>query len=95
MSIENTPVLEQRESPLVEEIRMLMGIARKKLGHGFSDRQVTFAGQLREKYPDWKKRRAYHALVESTMPESGTDVIEEDFPGEDSVTEFLQSLIYS
>lgn len=55
-------------------------------------RQVTvFAGTLKEKYPDFQRWRVYHALIGSTPGTS--NLIEGDFPGEDSVVNFLESLI--
>jgi hypothetical protein len=84
------------ESPLVEEIKMLMKLARDRWGpDAFAERQVAFAQQLKAKYPDCARRRAYHALAGSTVWEGAADTIEEDFPGEDSVAEFLQSLAMS
>ena len=82
----------EQEAPLVTEIRMLWRAAKERLGtRKFVEAYIDFSNRLKEKYPDYDRRRAYHALIMSTMPDR-TDVIEEDFPGEDSVVEFLQSL---
>lgn len=80
--------------PTVAKIRELLEPARKKVGtRVFMDRMYNFAQELQAKYPrDFKKRRVYHALIGSTLPEGEPDVIEEDFPGEDSVVGFLKSL---
>ncbi len=50
-----------------------------------------FSLRLREKYPDYAERRAYHVLA-GTRPRPDARIIEEDFPGDDSVIRFLESL---
>ncbi len=50
-----------------------------------------FSLRLREKYPDYADRRAYHVLA-GGRPRPGMRVIEEDFPGDDSVIRYLESL---
>ncbi|OGI90456.1 hypothetical protein A2911_00625 [Candidatus Nomurabacteria bacterium RIFCSPLOWO2_01_FULL_40_15] len=46
---------------------------------------------LRKKYPDWQNRTVVHIISSSTMDPS-SEVIEEDFPLEDSVEAFIASL---
>lgn len=87
---------QREEPPLVEEIKMLYGIAQKRFGIQLSDRVVPFAQHLQKSYPDYLRWRAYHALARSTiLPEHEADVIEDDFPGDDSIVKFLQSLVLS
>jgi len=57
------------------------------------NRVVAFAEELQHKYPDCKQRRAYHALIGSTI-EGAPDIIEEDFPGEDSAVLFLEGVAH-
>ena len=85
---------EQQESPLVEEIKMLRDIVfRASDRDAKMERIMAFAGHLRANYPDCKRREAYHALAGSTMMEGVGEPITEDFPGDDSVLEFLRSLL--
>lgn len=58
----------------------------------FMDAYATKADELVHKYPDAKHRRAYHALIGSTMMPGEPGIIEEDFPGDDSVVQFLSNL---
>lgn len=51
-----------------------------------------FAQKLREKYPNFKNYTVYHTLIGSTIP-AGVETVKEDFPGEDSVEDFVNSLI--
>lgn len=55
------------------------------------NRSAEFARELQKKYPDYKRYRVWHVLIGSTPDESG--IIEEDFPGEDSVIDFLEKVL--
>ena len=69
-------------------------IARVGKRFQISDELINFVHKLQEKYPDYLHRRAYHNLVQSGVDkEYPSDVIEEDFPGEDSVVKFLESFL--
>lgn len=59
----------------------------------YNDKMVAFAEKIRANHPDYQKRRCYHKLIGSTMPEDAQNVIEEDFEGEDSVVAFLGGLL--
>lgn len=56
----------------------------------YHERRSALARRLQEKYPDAKNRAWYHWLIGSTPPPTATP---EDFPGEDSVEHFLESLV--
>ena len=47
---------------------------------------------LREKYPDCNKRVFYHILIGSSLSSRMGPIIEDDFPGEDSVEKFIENL---
>lgn len=51
--------------------------------------------QIKKRYPDSRRYRIFHILIGSGIPEDfpKNEIIEEDFPGEDSVEKFLESLI--
>ncbi|GEM_PF-1747963 len=51
---------------------------------------LRFAEELKKKYPDYLNYRIYHFLIGST-PSNARKLIEEDFPGEDSVVNFMNS----
>lgn len=51
----------------------------------------NFSEKLEGKYPDCRRRQIFHALIGSGM--DSTINITEDFPGEDSVEEFIKKLI--
>lgn len=77
---------------LADRIRRLQFIAMRRMDiRDYSKGIENFTAHLREKYPDYNIRRAYHVLIGSTM-DPDADIIEEDFPGEDSVESFLQNL---
>lgn len=50
------------------------------------------AEELKQKYSDWERRIWYYGLVDGTPPDHITEWITEDFPGEDSVETFFESL---
>ena len=79
--------------PLIITIKERWVAARDRLGSAaFMDRYVAFAEHLKETYPDAAHYRAYHALIGSTLRPEETGIIETDFPGDDSVVKFLESL---
>ncbi len=55
----------------------------------FLQRQTEFVDNLKKKYPDCEKYRFYHLFVGSTPWE---DCPKFDFPGEDSIEKFIESL---
>lgn len=86
---------EVKES-LAGEIIRLRAEVISKIDKRFllSDALILFVKGLREKYPNWKNWLAYHKLVGSSPPESDEEeMVYEDFPGEDSVVLFLESLL--
>ncbi len=52
---------------------------------------AKYAKDLEEKYPDARKHRIFHVLIGSS--ENCSDMIKEDFPGEDSVESFIDNLL--
>lgn len=58
------------------------------------DKRMMMGMHLQSKYPDAKKHTFYHLLIGSTGLEF-FDIIGDDFPGEDSVEAFIDSLINS
>ncbi len=58
-----------------------------------SDEVAWMAEGLRIKYPDYESYAFYHILSGSTIDESIAPIKYEDFPGEDSVELFIDSLI--
>lgn len=65
---------------------------KKRLGFmKFAELYPAFGNMLKEMYPDANKRRAYHALIKSTMGENEGGINEDDFPGYDSVQTVLEN----
>jgi len=59
----------------------------------FQEKVAARAQYLKGKYPDWEKRAVYHILSGSGMSgKASSEVIEEDFPEEDSIEKFLSDL---
>lgn len=52
---------------------------------------TEFVEKLQAKYPDYQNYKIYHFLIGSTFP-GGAELNEEDFPGEDSIANFLNKL---
>ena len=53
---------------------------------------VDYANSMKVKYQDaYQKVRAYHVLIGSSIPHNISDMVD-DFPGEDSVLNFLDQL---
>jgi hypothetical protein len=55
------------------------------------EKVVTFTDKLKKKYPDFVSYRLYHMLVLST-PKLGVAFTHFDFPGEDSIQNFIEQL---
>jgi hypothetical protein len=53
----------------------------------------AYQSHLEQKYPNVRRYRIFHELIGSS--EDDPDMIREDFPGEDSVELFIDSLINS
>jgi hypothetical protein len=90
MSSESSPEVPKT---IADDIRPLWKAAKDRVGNvgEFMARIVARSQELKDKYPDAAHRRAYHSLIGSTlMNEPG--IIEEDFPGDDSVITFLEKL---
>ena len=53
---------------------------------------VDYANSMKAKYPDTYQRvRTYHVLIGSSIPHETVDLVD-DFPGQDSVLNFLDQL---
>ena len=59
---------------------------------GIMEEIKLFSDYLKSKYPNPKEYAAYHALIGSTINETTTSILHDDFPGEDSVEAFLAKL---
>jgi hypothetical protein len=59
---------------------------------GFQSRLVEFTEHLRKKYPDYQNYRMYHFLVGSGALKPDERFTEDDFPGEDSIENFIKRL---
>lgn len=57
-----------------------------------SEEIYKFAQYLKKVYKDCEKHRLYHMLIGSTAPSSMVGIIEEDFPGQDSIEKFVDDL---
>lgn len=55
----------------------------------FQNKLVEYIKDIRIKYPNYDKYVVYHVLIGSTLPD-GVTIIEDDFPGDDSVEKFLE-----
>ena len=82
----------QEVASIADRIRPLKDAAMKRLGFIAVERCSDFAQQLKKKYPDAKKYRAYHALTSSSLSVDEPGIIEEDFPCSDSIVGFLRTL---
>lgn len=92
MTHESTPSQERRD-PFSAQVRGLRIQLLEKYGAVEALKlSLEFSRRLREKYPDFMHRRAYHAF-NGTRPAAGTQLIEGDFPEGDSVLEFLRSAL--
>ena len=56
------------------------------------DKVVRKANDLQNKYPDYRDYRMYHVLAGSNDPDGEKSVPKSDFPGQDSVADFIRSL---
>lgn len=83
--------LQEASDRIRKRCRDLWQIAIQQLGaEVFSVRIKEQSDKLLVKYSDTNRRFWYHAMIMSTPPKT-VDIIE-DFPGEDSVERFLESL---
>lgn len=88
-------IIENNPESLADKINRLRQEVSSHEGKHFimSEKFVSFVKNLKKKYPDYAKWLAYHSLIQSGMFEDETGVIEEDFPGDDSVVKFLESFL--
>jgi len=86
----------QTPESVPDKVKRLRKEAIKHMGieRFYTELLPPFVQQLVEHYPDCGKYRIYHGLVGGT-PFERDGLIEEDFPGEDSVVKFLESLLSS
>ena len=57
----------------------------------YTDIVADHAKYLKRKYPNYLECELYHALVGSTIPKD-FKITQEDFPGEDSIEAFVETL---
>lgn len=76
-------------SDLLTEAQNLILDAQKIDIFGTQDKIVDKANFLKDKYPDYNDYRLYHLMIGST-PEKVLPFF--DFPGEDSIMNFLRTL---
>ncbi|MDD4271537.1 MAG: hypothetical protein PHF50_01900 [Patescibacteria group bacterium] len=78
-----------KEQEEVEEVRIQVRYIRGQDAARANKLIADFGTALMEKYPDYEDYALYHALSGSGInPERG--VSKHDFPGEDSVVEFMK-----
>ena len=58
----------------------------------FQNEIVTRVNYLKSKYPDCQNYTIIHALSGSSIYVSDTNIIEDDFPGDDSIEKFVDDL---
>ena len=92
MSIGNAPKPNNPKSNIEkikeERIALYASFSLEKITE-FQDKLIKYIKDIRIKYPDYEKYVVYHVLVGSTLPD-GVTIIEDDFPGDDSVEKFLK-----
>lgn len=87
MSLDTFNTLQQ-PNDLVREVIERRGALYDTNMFDFHEAITDFAGRMKEKYGErCQGVRAYHALIDSGIPAGRKG--ENDFPGEDSVLEFL------
>lgn len=91
----------QREDPLLMRNQRIIDTRNRlysddiplKTSKEIQEQIVVYVAYLKAKYYDYKDRRVFHLLASSDIPpESEKNIIEIDFPGRDSVENFLNSL---
>lgn len=89
----------ENESQNEKEREAILEYVRGLLSQVYRDRQRLSAAHesilaqaqfLRQKYPDYEAYRMYHLLIQSSPHEERLKFL--DFPGEDSVVKYLESL---
>jgi len=88
---------EENEDLLKRLSIIRLGAYEKAKNEGFEkhmelEKAVSkFARDLEQKYPDAHSRRLWHLLIGSTLP-PGMEMGMEDYPGEDSIIQFIEGL---
>ena len=73
----------------IKELKDKWNEAYKKDALGTHEKIIEFAEKIKNKYPDYQDYMLYHLLIGS-IPKSKLPKF--DFPGEDSVEKFIESL---
>jgi len=82
----------EKQSEQPEQIDLEQLREKRDLLYEYPDkyeRIVSFAEGLKKKYSDWNDYKLYHFLISSTPAHKLPKM---DFPGEDSVKNFIESL---
>lgn len=93
MAIEDAPKINNPKDK-IEEIKKKRAILYKSFSreelNKFQEELVKYIKEnIRIKYPNYANYVVYHILVGSTVLDD-VELIEEDFPGDDSVEKFLE-----
>lgn len=86
MSETGEVAVEESEDQKVERLKDVWAGKLRDDGENFWGQIIDKVDEIRKNHPDYQKYRLYHLLVGST-PEKDVDKF--DFPGRDSVEEFL------
>lgn len=82
---------DQRIKDSMANTRKAFADSKEKM-YAFQDEIIKRYNYIKSRYPDYGKRIILHVLTGSGLSISETNVIEEDFPGEDSIEKFVDYL---
>jgi len=86
---ENKPENNSKEEIIKKKLGELVNAEDFDVFTKAQDKIVGFTEKLREKYPDYQNYGFYHLMIGST-PRG--ECAKKDFPGEDSIEKFIDSL---
>lgn len=89
--MEPLPVSEKNKK-LKDMFTRLLGSYDHENAQQIQEEIVTRVRYLRAKYPDWVNREVVHIISGSGM-RVGSEIVTDDFTGDDCVETFLESLI--
>lgn len=82
---------DQRIKKILTDTREIFAGSRETR-FAFQDEILQRYNYLKSKYSDYADRTSLHVLIDSGLPASYPQAIEDDFPGEDSVEKFVNYL---
>lgn len=83
---------DERNQKIRDTLLKLTNLLGREYGHTVQPEIVQHSDYLKAKYPDCKRRSIYHAFIGSSIGKSDL-IIDEDFPGDDSVVKFVEYLV--